>query len=193
MIAYDELSAALDRWRARMGLPATPPLFGDGRGGAPPGPRATQAVAAVPAPSPSPAAAAPPAAASAVRSPPPPPSGRSTMIGMAAPVIGGAPPAAAPSATAAMPLTAPPDEDALEAEVLEETGDPYDNAGTDFAQSFDGSTVAGGEAASSADGWPEARTVMTHGWGQQPAPAPRTIEVDDVEEATQIGDETRHD
>lgn len=187
MIAYDELAAALERWRHRQGLPTSAPLFADGaapttRPPTPPpapAPRATQAIAAAPPPP----AATP--AAQAGRAPPPPPSGRSTLMGMAAPVI--APPPAAPAA--------PADGGVLEeADVLEESGDPYDNRGGDFAVGFEGEgepTRATGDAASSADGWPEARTVSTYGWGQ-PAPA-RTIEVDDSEEATQIGDTTRHD
>lgn len=172
MIAYDELAAALERWRTRNGLPATPPLFAGAAL-----PRATQAVAAVPPPTSSPAI---------VRSPPPPPaSGRSTMIGMAAPAV------APPPAAAAMPLAAPLDEEYGEAEVLEEPGDQYDNEGKDFAVGFDGSTNPG--AGSSADGWPEANTVMSHGWGQAATRATSPSVADDGEEATHIGDQTRHD
>ena len=177
MIAYEELAAALERWRTRNGLPATPPLFA----GAPPPARATQAVAAVP-PPPVAAVPLPVALATPVRSPPPPPSGRATMIGMAAPVIAAAP----PPAPAPMELAA--DDSLDEPEVIEEAGDQYDNAGNDYAVGFDGQGAP--EAGSSADGWPEAHTVATHGWGQ---PAPRAAEVDDADEATHIGEPTRHD
>lgn len=194
MIAYDELAAALERWRIRNGLPATPPLFADARGATPPpAPRATQAIAAAP-PPPAPA----PVAAAPHRAPPPPPSGRATLFGMPA----AAPPAPAP--TAAMELVPPPPDDdggdLGEADVLEES-DPYDNEGSDFAVAFaaepgaggDEPTRAGGDAGSSADGWPEAHTVSTYGWGQPPpAPAPaRSVEADD--EATHIGDPSRRD
>jgi hypothetical protein len=173
MIAYDELAAALERWRHRQGLPTSAPLFADGGSPRPPPPpapaaRTAQAIASAPPPP----AATP--AAQAGRAPPPPPSGRSTIMGMAAPVI--APPPAAPAAADGGVLE--------EADVLEESGD--------LATGFDGEpTRATGDAASSADGWPEARTVSTYGWGQA-APA-RTFEVDEADEATQIGDTTRHD
>jgi hypothetical protein len=112
------------------------------------------------------------------------------MMGMAAPVI--------PAATAAAAPAPAPLAEVDDAEVLEETGDPYDNAGTDYAVGFEGGeepTRATSDAGSSAGGWPEAHTVATHGWGQ-PAPA-ATVEVDeDLDEATHIGEAaepTRHD
>lgn len=214
MIAYEELAAALERWRIRNGLPATPPLFADSRGvSAPPAaPRSTQAIAAAPPPpavvvAPPPVVVAPPAVVVAPPAPargpapPPPPSGRTTLFGMPAPTV----PAAAPATAAMEAVPAPPEDevgDLGEADVLEESGDPYDNEGNDYAVSF-GSTAAGalgddggdtrvsGDAGSSADGWPEARTVMSHGWGQ-PAAA-RTVEVDEADEATQIGAPVRRE
>ena len=184
MIAYDELSAALERWRVRNGLLATPPLFADGRGAAPPL-RATPAIAAAP-----PLAQAAPAPHR--EPPPPPPSARQTVMGMAAPVPVPAPPAA-------MELVPPPpDDDGAdlgEADVVEEA-DPYDNQGSDFAVGFASdpsegeATRAGGGPTTQAE-WPEANTVSTYGWGQA-APA-RPEPVDDLDEATHIGDPTRHD
>ncbi|HVV83423.1 MAG TPA: hypothetical protein VHE35_10145, partial [Kofleriaceae bacterium] len=119
------------------------------------------------------------------------------VLGMAAPNV----PPAAPQATAAMAMVPPPaesdDGDVGEADVLEES-DPYDNQGSDFAVGFAGEpeepTRAGGGPAAhtGGDGWPEQKTVSTYGWGS-PAPAPASHAVEADDEATHIGDPTRHD
>src|SRR5262245_21562978 len=100
MIPYEDLVAALERWRARNGLPvfnpalaAAPSAAPVARPSVPPGPRlATRA-----APAPAPVA------------PPPAAPGRSTMFGV--------PPAPAPRAPSALPID-DADLDALD--VLEE-------------------------------------------------------------------------
>lgn len=175
MIAYDELAAALERWRIRNGLPANPPLFTEARGSSPPPPpgaRPTQSIAAAPPP---PGAIAPPA-----RTPPPPPSGRATLFGMPAATVVAPPPTATIGAAAT--TVVPPLDDLGEADVLEESGDPYDNEGSDFAVGF-GSTAAG--ALGEADGEEATRA----GAGAASSGDRWPVEADD--EATHIGDPAR--
>lgn len=150
MIPYPELASALERWRARNGLPtsaampapAARPLVP----ASPPAPTAAAAPApAAPAPAPAaPAAASPAPGRSASPTTPPPapggrtppaPPGRSTMYGVPPP------PAAtvAAAAAAARPPTNLPEEDA---DVIDEqhdvVEDAYDNEGQDFAMTFGG-------------------------------------------------------
>lgn len=203
MIAYEELAAALERWRIRNGLPGTPPLFADGPM------RLASAAAAAPAP---PATYAPPPA-------------------YAPPVA--AEPYAAPPERRAPPPPPPPgfesvnetmDEDVsefAEADVVDEAhdadgdaeGDADDEAhldtdGPDFAMSFATSPAelaARAEAAAMndddareaallgvtdpgivpppADAWPDAAGYQTgdaggHAWGQPPGRAAATT-IDD--------------
>lgn len=119
MIAYEELAAALERWRIRNGLPGTPPLFADG-------PRKPVAASVAQAAYAAPAAYAPPPAAA--YAPPP-------VAAYAAP----APAAYAPPAPRTAPPIAPP---ALGAETIDDEvdvldEDHLDNDGPDFAMAFD--------------------------------------------------------
>lgn len=196
MIAYEELAAALERWRIRNGLPGTPPLFADGA-------RTSAAPAAQYA-----APAAPYAAPVAYAAPAAP------AAPYAAPAASYAPPAAAraPAAPpAAAPRTAPPspppsaetiDDDLADADVLDE--DHLDNDGPDFAVGFDSgahatagrrpqagmtsddereAAVLGGTdpgIVPPADAWPEAAAyspneataATNYGWNQGNEPRP---------------------
>jgi hypothetical protein len=207
MIAYEELAAALERWRVRNGHPATPPLFSDVP--ATPGFEPISTVQAVaPAPRrPEPAAvivAAPPPQRAAA--PPPPPGGRTIQFGIAAPTVVAAPP------TLAMPAIEADTADLGDADMLveaavEDSVDQYDNEGNDFAMAF-GATASGaigeeveptrvsGDAGSSADGWPEANTVSTYGWGQPAPAAAPVVVVDDAEgeivSEADVEDESTH-
>ncbi len=138
MIAYDELAAALQRWRVQNGLPIVTPVFAaTPRTGAAPAYAAPAPAYAAPAPAyaaPAPAYAAPaPAyAAPAPRTAPPtaPPSGRSTLFGVAPP------PVAAYTPIETLDEGA---EDLIDAEVVDDSQDVYDNEGSDFAVAFGGS------------------------------------------------------
>lgn len=205
MIAYEELAAALERWRIRNGLPGTPPLFADGpraagtASGSYTAPAASYAAPAASYAAPAatyapPAASYAPPAASYARAPAPVPA--------AAPRT--SPPSPPPSAETI-------DEDLADADVLDE--DHLDNDGPDFAVGFDSGAHASGtrraqagmtsdderEAAvlggtdpgivpPPADVWPEAANyapneataATNYGWGQgnEPRP-PATVAADD--------------
>ncbi len=195
MIAYEELAAALERWRVRNGHPATPPLFADVPGAPAFDPSPTvQAVPPAPRPrseTPAVVVAAPPPPRAAA--PPPPPAGRTMQFGIAAPtMVAAAPPIAAMAVETDGGDLGEADmyEEAAVDEAAVDAVDHYDNEGNDFAMAF-GTTAAGaigeeaeetrvgGDTASSADGWPEANTVSTYGWGQAP-PAPPAVVVEDA-------------
>jgi hypothetical protein len=126
MIPYEELSAALERWRVRNGLPGTPPLFAEGSSMK----RPAAIVAPTPAPGPSFGTPAPAQSWSA-----PAPS--------FAP-----PPAAARPAPVPAPMPPPPSPETLDESVDEFADDDVldeaslDNDGPDFAMAFSGSGPA---------------------------------------------------
>jgi hypothetical protein len=123
MIPYEELSAALERWRVKNGLPGTPPLFAEGSTMS----RPSAMPAAAPAPSPysTPSYSAPP--------PAPAPSYSASSYG-SGPLY--APPAAAPS------VPPPPSPETLDEAVDEFAEDDVldeaqlDNDGPDYAMAF---------------------------------------------------------
>ncbi len=179
MIPYEELAAALERWRIRNGLPGTPPLFADG-------PRlSTMAPAAV-------ASYAPPAVTYAA---PPVSSGPAAAAYAARPVP------AMPPPPSAQTLDEDVDEFA-EDDVLDEGH--LDTEGPDFAMAFDDSAKAKARATAttSADddrestlmggtdpgivpppaAWPEAHNVHING-GRQAA----TVVDDDDDGSTVVG------
>jgi hypothetical protein len=185
MIAYEELAAALERWRIRNGLPGTPPLFADG-------PRT--AVPPVAAYAPPVAAYAPPVAAYAPPPAPPP-----------APAPRPAPPIAPPPSSE----TIDDDLDVLDEDHLDNDGPDFvmgfDSAPAKAAAlpgltdddareaSLIGGTDPGIVPPPADDVWPEAAGYQPgdatasagYGWGEQagsgppPAPKPLAAVVDD--------------
>lgn len=124
MIAYEELSAALERWRVKNGLPGTPPLFAEGstmkRPAAAPPPSYTAPAASYSAPAASYSAPAP-------------------SYSAPAPSYSAPPPAPAPAAPKMPP---PPSPETLDEDVGEFAEDDVlaeaelDNEGPDYAMSF---------------------------------------------------------
>src|SRR5688572_10176134 len=132
MIPYEELAAALDRWRARNGLPTSAALFDGGP---------TRVAAPAPMPAAAPAATAVPApAAAAPRTAPPsaPPGGRSTLFGVAAPAPAAAAAAAAYPARGGTETYDESVDDLADSDVVEHAEDVYDIEGEDFAMQFSG-------------------------------------------------------
>lgn len=122
MIPYEELSAALERWRVKNGLPGTPPLFAEGS-------TMKRPTAAAPAPAPSPYSAPAPAPVAA-------PSYGASSYGSGPYGAPPAPPAPAPR------VPAPPSPETLDEDVGEFAEDDVlaeaelDNEGPDYAMSF---------------------------------------------------------
>lgn len=126
MIPYEELSAALERWRVKNGLPGTPPLFAEGS-------TMKRPSAAAPVPAPSvPSYSAPPPA------PAPAPSYGASSYGSG--------PLYAPPAAPAVPPPPSPEtldeavDEFVEDDVLDEA--QLDNEGPDYAMSFASSPPA---------------------------------------------------
>lgn len=139
MIAYEELSAALERWRVKNGLPGTPPLFADGSAMSRPA-APSAAAAAAPAYG-APAYSAPAYSAPAYDSGP-------ASYGSAPAYDSGpayAPPPVAPPAPRVPP---PPSSETFDESVDEFADDDVldeaalDNEGPDFAMSFDSAAPA---------------------------------------------------
>ncbi len=120
MIAYEELAAALERWRIRNGLPGTPPLFADG-------PRKPVAASVAQAAYATPAAAAYAAPAAPAYAAPAAPAYVAPAAAAYAP-----PPAPRPA-----PPIAPPPAETIDDDVDVLDEDHLDNDGPDFAMSFD--------------------------------------------------------
>ncbi len=163
MIPYDELAAALERWRARNGLPVVSQPYA--RQGAPVTSYAS------------------PATATFMSAPPPAPAGG----GFGGPRT--APPSAPPSrqtihGVGAMPLTPPPtvdesvDDDLLEAEVVDDSQDGgFRQAAsaevprrgrptmTDEEDEHESSLMGPTPAPPNEGQWPEAPTTSGHQWG----------------------------
>jgi hypothetical protein len=171
MIPYEELSAALERWRVKNGLPGTPPLFAEGS--------SMKRPAAIVAPTPAPAPAPAP------------------VQSWSAPAPSFAPPAAA-ARPAPMPMPPPPSPQTLDESVDEFADDDVldeaslDNEGPDFAMSFGGSGPAARPSMSAEDEHEATQIGVTDpsivpppanpGWDHSPPRAPAGIDDDDLDE-----------
>ncbi|HUQ01079.1 MAG TPA: hypothetical protein VM261_01230 [Kofleriaceae bacterium] len=128
MIPYEELSAALERWRVKNGLPGTPPLFAEGSTMKRQSAAASTGAAAPSYSAPAPSYSAPPPVA-----PPPAPSYSASSYGSG--------PLYAPPAAPAVPP--PPSSETLDEAVDEFAEDDVldeaqlDNDGPDYAMAFD--------------------------------------------------------
>jgi hypothetical protein len=157
MIPYEELSAALERWRVRNGLPGTPPLFAEGS--------TMKRPAAIVAPTPASAPAPAPAQS------------------WSAPAPSFAPPAAAARpAPAAMPP--PPSPETLDESVDEFADDDVldeaalDNDGPDFAMAFSSGPAPAPAPLPAADDDDHESTQI----GGSPRPAAPGLDDEDLDE-----------
>ncbi len=136
MIPYEELSAALERWRVKNGLPGTPPLFAEGSTMKRPSAAASTGAATPSYSAPVSSYSAPPPVA-----PPPTPAPSYSAPSYSASSYGSGPQYAPPAAPAVPP---PPSPETLDESVDEFAEDDVldeaqlDNEGPDYAMAFDG-------------------------------------------------------
>jgi hypothetical protein len=158
MIPYEELSAALERWRVKNGLPGTPPLFAEGS--------TMRRPAAIVAPTPAPAPAPAPVASWSAPAP------------SFAPQPAGARPAPAP-----MPMAPPPSSETLDESVDEFADDDVldeaslDNEGPDYAMPFASSAQPAPLPANDEDDHESTQIGGSHSRG-----APLGVDDDDLDE-----------